>query len=132
MGYDVEIIKAGKDGKAVRTMLPDIGEKKESKKEKEKKKEKMKKFKFLTSRGVAKPPPDFNYSKEQILLRDMFGGQMGKPILGDLRPKLHKTIISGDGLINNHDEGRTRSMFGESDNNDTGKMFGINRRRRFI
>ena len=53
------------------------------------------------------------FSKEQGILRGMFGGGVGKRILGDTRPRINKTLQGGDdpfGLVRNKDDGYTSSL----------------------
>lgn len=52
-------------------------------------------------------------SREQGMLRGMFGGGVGKRVLGDTRPKINKTLQGGDdpfGLVKNDDDGYTGSL----------------------
>ena len=53
------------------------------------------------------------FSGEQGILRGMFGGGVGKRILGDVRPRINKTLQGGSqpfGLIKNQDGGYTASL----------------------
>lgn len=52
-------------------------------------------------------------SREQAMLGEMFGGSERLWGTGNNLPVIHRTIISGFGLINNDDvEEETASMFG--------------------
>ena len=57
---------------------------------------------------------DEKLSTSQSILNGMFGGSVGKRVLGDTRPKLIKTLQGGNdpyGLIKNRDNGYTQSLF---------------------
>ena len=52
-------------------------------------------------------------SQEQSILNGMFGGGVGKRVLGDTRPRINRTLQGGNqpfGLIKNGDGGYTASL----------------------
>ncbi len=52
-------------------------------------------------------------SQNQMILNGMFGGGVGKRILGDVRPRINRTLQGGSqpfGLIKNQDDGYTASL----------------------
>lgn len=51
-----------------------------------------------------------NYSKEQILLQEMFSGN-NNYLTGQNLPKINGVLIKGGGLIKNGDRGETRGLF---------------------
>jgi hypothetical protein len=55
----------------------------------------------------------FQLSQNQMILNGMFGGGVGQRVLGDVRPRINKTLQGGDdpfGLIKNRDGGYTASL----------------------
>lgn len=53
-------------------------------------------------------------SQTQSILNGMFGGGVGKRVLGDVRPRINRTLQGGDkpfGLIKNQDQGETGNLF---------------------
>lgn len=53
-------------------------------------------------------------SKHQQILNGMFGGGVGRRVLGDTRPRINRTLQGGRtpfGLIKNQDDGYTSSLF---------------------
>lgn len=98
---------------------------KEGKKEKLKER-KVPRFKKLPTR----PQFDVTYTREQQMLRGMFGGGVGKNVLlmeHERRPQLNGLLRSGAGLSNIDDERETKNLMGFG---GKGEGFFIKSRRR--
>ena len=72
---------------------------------------KTKKFDPYKRVSFAKPVFAENLSREQELMHEMFGSSRTWGT-GENLPQFNGALISGNGLINNEDEGETSSMFG--------------------